>query len=99
MCRLRLSTLPPAAVTCALAAARASPAVPANPCRATANPNLVSPLPHPLCAPRRPPSSILPDGDAPLTSLGVSHGDMIFMLYHFERQVRRGGGRRATGDG
>ncbi|KIZ02156.1 NPL4-like protein 2 [Monoraphidium neglectum] len=31
--------------------------------------------------------SLLPDSNAALTSLGVSHGDMLFMLYHFERQV------------
>ncbi|KAI8466686.1 MAG: NPL4 family-domain-containing protein [Monoraphidium minutum] len=31
--------------------------------------------------------SVLPAGDAPLASLGVAHGDMVYMLYHFERQV------------
>lgn len=31
--------------------------------------------------------SILPDGAALLSSVGVSHGDIVFMLYHFERHV------------
>lgn len=44
-------------------------------------------------APRRhasPPRSpsLLPDGDAPLSKLGVQHGDMLFMAVGYERQVR-----------
>ncbi|GBF91193.1 hypothetical protein Rsub_04862 [Raphidocelis subcapitata] len=31
--------------------------------------------------------SLLPDGDAPLSKLGVAHGDMLFMAVGYERQV------------
>jgi hypothetical protein len=46
-----------------------------------------TPSPNPQPAQRTTPS-LLPDGAAPLSAAGVAHGDMIFMLYHFERQVR-----------
>lgn len=31
--------------------------------------------------------SLLPDGDVPLSKLGVAHGDMLFMAVGYERQV------------